>query len=418
MIQKETTTRGMSTPLSHVLSVGITTILIVGLVSGAAGLLDTHAERTARGELDTIGNRLASELDRADTLGQGGDNVTLTSTYPQSIAGSTYTAQLRHDAASCSGVPTDTCLVLSATEYEYDSVIPVDNETNVSLRETTMGTFQISSEGGTARPQAPTRSLDLSARVGIGGDVGAGPPPGVGTSLEQKPIARFTFFPGQPINGTGIDFDASQSSDPDGSIEYYEWDFDADGNYERNVSTPVEKDVKLPPGWQNVTLKVKDDSGSTSTYSRDIRVGGIVFSKMKNVSNTKDSMMFEIKNEYESAIDIDRVLIDPDDNTINWLEDTSDNEISISNADEISIQVDRAIELHNDGAIVNFHESGEDIKLESGKSATVYIRNFYHYGYYSYEPDIVGKRFTIGIRYQVNGSFDGSVTTDTVIETP
>jgi len=403
----------MSTPLSHVLSVGITTILIVGLVSGAAGLLDTHAERTARGELDTIGNRLASELDRADTLGQGGDNVMLTSTHPQSIAGSTYTAQLRHDSSPCSGVPTDTCLVLSATEYDYDSVIPVDNETNVRLRETTTGTFQISSEGGTARPQAPTRSLDLSARVGIGADVGAGPPPGVGTSLEQKPIARFTFFPGQPINGTGIDFDASQSSDPDGSIEYYEWDFDADGNYERNVTSPVEKDVKLPPGWQNVTLKVKDDSGSTSTYSRDIRIAGLVYNDdMQNISDSRDGVEFTVTNQYSEEIVIERILIDPENDGIDELEETTtDHEIEIDG--ETFGYVEYAndhLDVPDNGAIIDIDEDGDDnggnVPLDTGDTATVQLRYF--------DANMIDEDITIGLRYEIDESYDAAVFSDEV----
>ncbi|MDX6662860.1 MAG: hypothetical protein QOG09_962, partial [Solirubrobacterales bacterium] len=57
------------------------------------------------------------------------------------------------------------------------------------------------------------------------------PPP------NQAPTAAFTATPSSPATGEQVNFDASQSSDPDGSIASYEWDLDGDGSYETDGGT-------------------------------------------------------------------------------------------------------------------------------------------------------------------------------------
>jgi len=56
---------------------------------------------------------------------------------------------------------------------------------------------------------------------------------------SQKPIAEFNWIPSFPQPGETIIFNASESYDTDGSIMLYEWDWDYDGVFDENHTTPT-----------------------------------------------------------------------------------------------------------------------------------------------------------------------------------
>jgi PKD repeat protein len=90
----------------------------------------------------------------------------------------------------------------------------------------------------------------------------------VGT-VNQPPQASFTFSPTSPDPGDVVHFDASASSDPDGSITSYTWDF-GDGT----TGSGVTVDHAFPAaGTYTVTLTVRDNEGATDTESKTIQVG-------------------------------------------------------------------------------------------------------------------------------------------------
>ena len=73
------------------------------------------------------------------------------------------------------------------------------------------------------------------------------------------PTASFTYSPESPNEGQTVSFDASGSTDPDGAITTYQWDF-GDGNTRTGeTATHTYKD----PGVYNITLTVTDDDGLT-----------------------------------------------------------------------------------------------------------------------------------------------------------
>ena len=85
---------------------------------------------------------------------------------------------------------------------------------------------------------------------------------GVG-GANQEPIADFTFEPqeGDEANiNEVINFHSDGTSDPDGTIAAYEWDFDNDGNYDATGADAAH--VYLTGGAKLVTLRVTDNDGA------------------------------------------------------------------------------------------------------------------------------------------------------------
>lgn len=126
--------RAVSISITHVLTVGITTILIAMLLTSAGTMLDTETDRSADSSLETIGERLADEIGNADQIGaEDDDNVTITTDHPRTVANSRYTVELLQD---CSGPLLDgntDCLRLTA--HDADSVVRVPVKTDARIVE-------------------------------------------------------------------------------------------------------------------------------------------------------------------------------------------------------------------------------------------------------------------------------------------
>jgi len=89
------------------------------------------------------------------------------------------------------------------------------------------------------------------------------------TKTLGPPTAAFTFSPSTISINKEINFDASQSSDADGQIVSYQWNF-GDGN---TIIGQVVTHSYSEPGEYAVSLVVVDNDGVVSTYSRFVQVG-------------------------------------------------------------------------------------------------------------------------------------------------
>jgi KaiC/GvpD/RAD55 family RecA-like ATPase/PKD repeat protein len=87
----------------------------------------------------------------------------------------------------------------------------------------------------------------------------------------QAPTASFTHSPSTPLPGETVLFNASDSSDPDGTIVSYSWDF-GDGNITA-VFNPTLNHIYQSSGSYQATLTVFDDNGYSNSFSKILTVG-------------------------------------------------------------------------------------------------------------------------------------------------
>lgn len=88
----------------------------------------------------------------------------------------------------------------------------------------------------------------------------------------QPPIAEFFYMPAGPKTGETVLFNGSSSSDFDGAITAYVWDFNEDG--EPDATASVASHIFLTPGTVQVSLRVTDDGGNTDSVSYPIVISG------------------------------------------------------------------------------------------------------------------------------------------------
>ena len=93
---------------------------------------------------------------------------------------------------------------------------------------------------------------------------------GGGGSKNKPPVAAMVITPASGDAPLAVTANASTSSDPDGTIDSYAWDF-GDGT----TATGVQAAHTYPnPGEYTVTLTVKDDDGAKGTATSKVLAKG------------------------------------------------------------------------------------------------------------------------------------------------
>ena len=85
----------------------------------------------------------------------------------------------------------------------------------------------------------------------------------------SAPVACFTYSPASPTTSDDVSFSAACSTDADGDIRSYEWDFTSDGIVDATGATAVKR---FAAGTYTVTLKVTDSTGLSDSDSQMITV--------------------------------------------------------------------------------------------------------------------------------------------------
>ena len=127
--------RGVSTVVGYVITLGITTVLISGLLIAAGGAVDDRQDATSRDALDVIGQRIASNLMAADRLAETDPGTTVVDVrLPSRIAGSGYRVTVNGSASE---------LVLESNRADATVHVPFVTGTDVTDTEVVGGDLRI-----------------------------------------------------------------------------------------------------------------------------------------------------------------------------------------------------------------------------------------------------------------------------------
>ncbi|SDJ93760.1 DUF7266 family protein [Natronorubrum texcoconense] len=145
------TDRGMSVALTHVLTIAITTILIAMLLLAGNAMLDSQTERSTETSLETVGERLAGEIDNVDRIvdeDKDEDTATIVADHPRTIANSQYTIELLQ-GTTCEEAPllddSNPCVKLTSYDVDVTVHVPVaiDDDRIESETSVTGGSVEI-----------------------------------------------------------------------------------------------------------------------------------------------------------------------------------------------------------------------------------------------------------------------------------
>lgn len=89
-------------------------------------------------------------------------------------------------------------------------------------------------------------------------------PQAIAIAPNQPPEAAFSTSPASPAPEANVSFDASGSTDPDGEVTRYDWDF-GDGNVAEDGGASPEH-AYAEPGTYQVTLTTTDDEGCSTKF--------------------------------------------------------------------------------------------------------------------------------------------------------
>ena len=174
--------------------------------------------------------------------------------------------------------PEETLGLSAPIEIKFDaSNVPVDRNQysivshNWDFGDETTGTSQITSHVYKEKG-IYTVTLSIIVKDKDTGEVGTGYEYTKQVSIENQALAAL--FKADPQSGEApleVNFDATESTDPDGNIQTYEWDFDEDGEFD-DAKGSTAKHTFNKIGKYNVSLRVTSTTGEFDVEEKEIIV--------------------------------------------------------------------------------------------------------------------------------------------------
>lgn len=126
-------TRGVSSAVSYTLAIGITIVLVGGLVFTFGGLLDGNLDRTTDSELRVLSEGVATELTKVDNIANRTDDTGTYATLlqaPTDIAGQSYTITVGDE--TCQGLD-GPCVLVETDDRSHHVPINSSHELTGSV---------------------------------------------------------------------------------------------------------------------------------------------------------------------------------------------------------------------------------------------------------------------------------------------
>jgi len=95
------------------------------------------------------------------------------------------------------------------------------------------------------------------------------------TGVNKAPVASFTATPDNGQAPLLVNFDGGTSSDPDGNIVEWAWDFEGDSTFDVSNPAATSSFTYDTSGTFNATLRVTDDGGTTDTTVVSVTVTAV-----------------------------------------------------------------------------------------------------------------------------------------------
>lgn len=400
-----TRSRGVTPTLTYVFAIGISTLLISGLLIGTTGFVEDERQSVVREELEIIGDRLAAEAVALDDL--DGANATKRTEVPAQVADTPYYV----DVVSCPAG--NACLELTSADPETAATVtvPVNNESAIRVDRAGPRTVRIKATPSDGPLPGADADLGVAANVGIAENATAAKDQG--SRLYQDDLAPVVsgieYSPARPTAGETVTFESNTVTFIDGNYTY-SWDLDGDGTAEVTGNGSAASNVTTTyanPGRYSVTLTITGPANRTDTVTRLVRVSGLrlisgsVSSVNVDANDSAAGVGFTLANDFSSeSVTITDVALNPANPAVDGIYNpTSDDaaEIRIGTTKTYT----RNVTVFRNGTLVQL-ESAETVG--SNDDVAVTIGAFYA-GSLSDRDDqfaTYGQTFNISVRYETS----------------
>jgi len=129
------------------------------------------------------------------------------------------------------------------------------------------------------------------------------------TEPNKSPVANFTANPSSGYAPLTVNFDGSDSYDPDGSITAYRWDFNSDGEIDEQgiQANHIFTDI----GNYTTLLEVEDNKGETSSKTLEVVVsdGGPAINISSSSSNEDEQYILNLNEITSPFYSLDNLVI-------------------------------------------------------------------------------------------------------------